>query len=467
MVLPIYLSYTKYNIRLVDRKIIFKLFGVLFILLSLPVGVILVQKAVNYFSGASELPANLVIDMATDYGQAPDAWRNLAQGGEEKGRMLLPVISQVKTLKPEYIRIDHIFDYYNVQELENVIGDITTIGAKPFIALSYMPSAISKSGDINDLPANWADWENLVQRVIERISGESGLAISGVYYEVWNEPDLFGGFKTSGSKNYLDLYLHSAIGASRVVNTLPFKFGGPATTGFYDNWMRKLLDFVSKNNLKLDFLSWHRYSKNLDDFEKDVAKARGLLSDYNLSGREMIISEMGPNSENDPVYDGVFGSIHEIATSMVLQNEVSKTFTFEIKDGPSDKKYWGRWGLFTNEKFGLPETKPRANAILLLNNMIGGTKLNVFGQGTWIRAMAKKLGGSITRILVVNYDPKGMHEEVVPIKLANLSSRNFTFKRIDFLGASVSQEVATTSAEWATREYFKPNSAAIFEVVLK
>ena len=325
-----------------DRKTIFKLFGVLFLLLSLPVGVILVEKVVNYFSRASGLPANLVIDMTTDYGQSSDAWRNLAQGGEEKGRMLLPIIPQLKTLKPEYIRIDHVFDYYNMQELENVIGDITATGAKPFIALSYMPPSISKSGEITDLPVNWADWENLVQKVIERISGKNALAISDVYYEVWNEPDLFGGFKISGPKNYLDLYLHSAIGASRAVNTLPYKFGGPATTGFYDNWMKGLLNFVSKNNLKLDFLSWHRYSRNLDDFEKDVAKARGLLANYNLSGREMIISEMGPNSENDSVYDGLFGSIHEIATSIVLQNEVAKTFTFEIKDGPSEKKYWGR-----------------------------------------------------------------------------------------------------------------------------
>jgi len=116
-----------------NRKTTIKLFGVLFLLLSLPVGIILVQKAVNYFSNALGLPANLVIDMTTDYGQAPDAWRNLAQGGEEKGRMLLPVISQVKALKPEYIRIDHVFDFYNLQELDNVISDITTTGAKPFI----------------------------------------------------------------------------------------------------------------------------------------------------------------------------------------------------------------------------------------------------------------------------------------------------------------------------------------------
>jgi len=451
-----------------------KLLGTLFLLLALPVGVFLVQSAVKYFSKASGVPANLIVDMANELGQSSDTWRNLAQGGEDKGRMLLPVISQVKALKPEYIRIDHIFDFYdpnsdNFQKLDQVIADILATGAKPFISLSYMPSNLAQNGDINSIPSDWSAWENLIQKTIEHISGKSGLAISDVYYEVWNEPDLFGGYKIRGSKNYLDLYLHSALGASRAVNTLPYKFGGPATTGYYDNWMKGLLDFVSKNNLRLDFISWHRYSKNLDVFLSDVAKARSLLANYyNLGTKETVISETGPNSENDPVYDNTFGAIHEIAVSVVLQNEVTRTFTFEIKDGASsDKKFWGRWGLFTNEKFGAPEIKPRGDAITFLNSMIGGTKLNVFGQGSWVKSLSKKLGGGITRILVVNFDPKGVHEEVVPITLVNLPSGNFTFKRTDFLGDSLSQEVATTSAEWSTNQYFKPNSAAIFEVVSK
>jgi len=68
----------------VNRKHAIKLIGVLFLLLALPVGVILVKNAVNYFSKASGFPANLVIDMQTSYGQGSDVWRNLAQGGEEK-----------------------------------------------------------------------------------------------------------------------------------------------------------------------------------------------------------------------------------------------------------------------------------------------------------------------------------------------------------------------------------------------
>ncbi len=450
------------------KNTFFRIFQTIFLISGLAAGVYLASQVVRYFSGAAGTPANLVVDMSTSYGVSEDAWRNLAQGGEERGRMILPVIAQVKSMRPEYIRIDHVFDYYDSGQLDNIIRDITATGAKPLIALSYMPPNISKSGAVDDVPRSWADWENIVQSLIQHVSGKGGLGISGVYYEVWNEPDLFGKFTISGQKSYLELYRHSAVAAARAAGgSLPFKFGGPATTGYYPNWMKGLLEYVSKNNLRLDFLSWHKYSKNLSDYETDVANARDLLGTYNLTGREMLITEIGPNGAVDPVYDNTFGAIHTLATSVVLQNEVSKTFTFEIKDGPGDKQYWGRWGLFTHEKFGPPVEKPRGYAISFLNNLIGGEKLNVFGQGSWIRAMAKKISPTIIRILVVNYDPAGVHNENVPIKLANLTSPNFTLKRTDFLGGSSTQEISTTSAEWSTNAYFKPNSAAIFEVTLK
>src|SRR3972149_1571123 len=52
-------------------------------------------------------------------------------------------------------------------------------------------------------------WQNLAQKTVEHVSGKAGLNLSNVYYEVWNEPDLFGGYKVYGGKNYLDLYSHS------------------------------------------------------------------------------------------------------------------------------------------------------------------------------------------------------------------------------------------------------------------
>ena len=108
---------------------------------------------------------------------------------------------QVAEVKTQYVRIDHIYDGFNVVNredgnlkfdwtgLDRIVDKIRATGATPFLSLSYMPLAISK-GDIVDEPKDWNEWALTVQRTIEYYSGEKGIA--NVYYEVWNEPDLFG-----------------------------------------------------------------------------------------------------------------------------------------------------------------------------------------------------------------------------------------------------------------------------------
>lgn len=449
-----------------------KIFFLAVIAIALPVAVYLIGQRTGFFKKASGVAANLVVDAGTSYAIPGEGWRNLAQGGEEKGRMLLPVLEQVKALRPRYIRIDHIYDQYDVvsgssgnlgfnwAQLDLTLGDITASGAKPFIALSYMPPVISKS-DIVDDPVSWADWETVVQKTVEHISGTMG--IDGVYYEVWNEPDLFGKYKVYGGKNYLDLYAHSVAGAQRAAGVKAFRIGGPAVTAFYDNWFNGLLKFCSRNNVRIDFYSWHRYSKNLDDYENDFIRAKTLLNDFpQYKNIELIISEMGPNSENDPVYDNSFGAIHTIATLALLENDVRKGFSFEIKDGPGEKQYWGRWGMFTHEKFGAPVAKPRANAFYFLNKMTG-EKMNVAGEGSWVKAFAKK-DNAVIKTLIVNYDPSGKHYEAVPLTFMNLPYTNFSFKRINFGGGGDEILVATTSATWKTTVELNANTAAIFEI---
>lgn len=444
----------------------FKILFLLVLIVALPVGVYLVGKQTGFFGRASGSPANLTIDAGL-ISESNFVWKNLAQGGEEPKNMFLGVEDKIKALEPNYIRIDHVYDYYQVitkngndltfnwTKFDEVINTITSTGAKPFLSLTH------------EVPVDLTEWELMVQRTIEHVSGD--LKISNVYYEIWNEPDLFGGFKTYGDRNYFELYAHSIIGANRVKNVLPYKIGGPATTALYENWATGFGKFILANNLRLDFYSWHKYSTNLDNFENNALNARSWLSAGGLPvNMELIISELGPDSKNNEVYDNNQGAIHEIAAMATVEDLVSKVFTFEIKDGPDlPARAGNKWGLLTYEGI----TKPRYNALLFLNNMTGNA-LNVSGEGSWVKSFAKK-DNNIIRTLVVNYDPNGEHEEAVPINFINLftsppsGSKNFTFKRTDFNGGVIKNlQIATDSSSWSTLELMKPNTASIFEITL-
>jgi len=464
-----------------DFSTIKKIVVVLVITLALPVTVFLANNQTNFLNEAFGTEANLVIDLVNSSGSSHQAWKNLAQGGEEAGKqMLAPVITQTRSLDPEYIRIDHIYDYYNVvsrdgfgnlalnwSQLDLTVQDILATGALPFFSLSYTPLALTDSGNITDIPKNLNEWQFLIQSTIEHFSGFAGMNLTNVYYEVWNEPDLFGEFKNRGpGKNYMDLYYYSSLGAQNAKSVNTFKFGGPAITAFYPSWFERLFDFVLENNLRLDFFSWHRYSSNMDDFEQDVIAAYSkAINEYPVFSQiEFLITETGHDSENDKGYDNNFSAIQTLATVATVGESIDRLFIFEIKDGPGDTQYWGRWGILTHENYGLPIPKPRFNALSFLNQL-DGEIVGITGEGSWVKAFAMNDATSL-QVLVVNYDAFGKHSESVPINFANLPSGNFTFTRNDF-GNGITKTLQIDlpgQTSWSTQEYFEPNSAALFEL---
>ena len=454
------------------RSKIFNILSIIFILASLGVGVYLVGVKTGLIKQASGIPANLVLDAGKNFVSPADCWRNLAQGGESKSRMLTSVIPQVKNLHPQYIRIDHIYDNFDVVSrdgqgqlvfnwatLDATVNDILATGAKPFFSLSYMPPVISKDGKVESEPANWADWQLLVQKTIEHYSGRSGMNLDNIYYEVWNEPDNFGGYSPS---KYLDLYFYAQNGAKNASNVNSFKIGGPATSGLYKTWLDAMLTAAQNGKIRLDFFSWHDYYSDSDRYNSDVMSVSSWLTNYpSLARIELIVSEMGIDSKNNPAYDGNLSAINTISGVTSLQVNTSKCFSFEIVDGPGPQKLWGRWGILTNEKYGTPEPKTRYYALQFLNQMVGD-RMSVTGSGSWVKAFARYDSKNI-RIMISNYAPDG-HSEIVPLKIINLPFKNFTIKRINFLGNTITQSVATDSATWATTLPFAANTAAVFVI---
>jgi len=457
------------------KETISGLIPLIFGLFVIVIVVLVISTAVQYVGKAAGVPANLVFNYEGVLGKLPQPWRNLDQGGEEPKEMLASVVEEVKELNPEYIRLDHIYDAFKVVSrtdgrltydwtgLDKAIEVILATGAKPFLSLSYMPIVIS-SGDMIAPAKDWNEWGQVVQATIEHYSGRSQKNIDGIIYEVWNEPDLFGGYKTYGGKNYLEMYSASAKAAARAQNVNPFEIGGPATTGLYQNWEERLIKYVAANDLRMDFLSWHRYSYDLEQYERDARQARKWAENIPaLVNLKFYVTEWGHNSEVDPGYDEKFGAIHTLAGARVMMGSIDRAVLFEIKDGPGAEKYWGRWGILTHEKFGTPEKKPRYHALQFLNNL-GPYRLSVAGEGSWIKSIASTDDKGNLKIMVVNYDPKGLHSEAVPMTFENLPKGNFKITRTEFMGSSRTLNVATDAATWKTTEFFTSNSAAMFTV---
>jgi hypothetical protein len=167
--------------KLPKKKLFISAVTLLLITVALISSVLSFNTIQELLTRANSEPANIVVSANSNLGQLSKPWRNLAQGGEDHEWRLQPLTGQIKTLRPEYIRIDHVFDFYdivsgspgNVQmnyaKIDPLLDDIIATGAKPYIALSYMPTAIS-SGDLVAPPQRYEDWQFIVQQLIQHVS---------------------------------------------------------------------------------------------------------------------------------------------------------------------------------------------------------------------------------------------------------------------------------------------------------
>lgn len=155
-------------------------------------------------------------------------------------------------VKPEisFYNIDCVFDF------------LLDTGMKPFVELSFMPTAFASGtqelfyykGNAT-MPRDDGEWSGFIRDFARHLMDRYGQSeVESWFFEVWNEPNLHFFFDGT-QEDYFHLYEITARALKDVDPNL--RVGGPATSN--NAWIPAFRDFCARNGVPLDFISTHHY----------------------------------------------------------------------------------------------------------------------------------------------------------------------------------------------------------------
>jgi xylan 1,4-beta-xylosidase len=303
---------------------------------------------------------------------------------------VLPSVGQY-----EWLNVNSVFDF------------LVSIGMKPVVELSFMPSALVKCGlergyakpcfyafgsgsagpgsykGLTMPPNDFNQWYDLVTAFAKNLVSRYGIQeVSTWNFEVWNE--MWG---VDFPHPYMELYNASAIALKNVDSSL--RVGGPATMQTLD--VAEFVKATQAQKLPMDFVSTHFYPTDPQCQQGPSAKDPDCFANALLAARAAVTQNVGANI---PLYiteynDGLGGNLRDIpaAAAFVFRNvgllsqlDMFSWWTFSdvFEEGWMVGKAFrddAGYGMMTTD--GIP--KPVWRAFQLLKDA-GGLRLPVKGN---------------------------------------------------------------------------------------
>ena len=256
-----------------------------------------------------------------------------------------------------------IYSFFNADQ---IFDFLLSIGMRPIVELSFMPSTLSSGDDIvfhykgNVTPPRHIEqWGELMRRLaahwVERYGIEE---VTQWYFEVWNEPNLRA-FWTGEQRQYFDLYATTFRAIKGVDARL--RVGGPATAG--NAWILEFQQYCAEQTVPPDFISTHYYPTDafgeigadtitqLEHAPLDVMRQHALIAKEEAAGKPLLYTEWNITSNpRDPLHDGAEAAALAVRIVMGVDDVVQAysywTFTdiFEENYFPS-VPFHGGFGL--------------------------------------------------------------------------------------------------------------------------
>lgn len=377
------------------------------------------------------------------------------------------LISEGETLFYSFFNADRIFDF------------LLSIGMRPFVELSFMPTTLASGGQTVfhyaanvSPPKDYAHWATLIRKLVAHWVERYGLAeVREWFFEVWNEPNL-DAFGSGRQDEYFKLYRYT-VEAIKVVDSM-LKVGGPATAA--NAWVDDFIGFCIKNRLPADFISTHHYPTDAfgqpgDDTEAQLSKSRrSVLRDQTrevrrqAGDRPVYYTEWCTSSNpRDRLHDEPYAAAFIVKTIMeangLVQGYSYWTFSdiFEENYFPS-VPFHGGFGLLNLHGIA----KPAYRAFELLHEL-GTELLPVEGAHPTVDAWVVQGRGAAT-VLLTNYalPRQAIDTETVKMTLAGVRSPTAaTIRRIDSDHANAKQRWE----EMGSPEYLSAAVVAELDIV--
>ena len=288
---------------------------------------------------------------------------------------------------------------YNWQYIDELFDFLLRIKMKPFVEVGFMPGGLASGnntifwwrGNVTP-PRDYQKWDDLIKATVKHWVERYGEAeVASWYFEIWNEPNLKGGFFTGDQQDYFKLYRETALAIKSVSNK--FRVGGPATAG--NAWIADMINFCQKESAPIDFISTHDYGVKQGFLDANgqggtvLDRDRNVISNHMKGTRKTIQSSALPNlqlhytewsasySPADPIHDSYHEAayiLNTIKQAAPYVNSMSYwTFTDIFEEaGPRSTPFHGGFGLINYQ--GLK--KPAYYAFKYLNQL-GKTELKV------------------------------------------------------------------------------------------
>lgn len=308
---------------------------------------------------------------------------------------------------------------YSFSNADQIFDFLLSIGMRPFVELSFMPTALQSGGTTVfkyqanvTPPRDWNAWGAFITRLVGHWVDRYGIEeVRQWYFEVWNEPNL-DAFWTGTQADYFKLYQRT-VQAVREVDA-QLRIGGPATAD--DEWINEFLEFCENNKVPADFVSTHHYptdalGKPGDDTETQLSLSpRNYLRDRarkvaKQAGDKPVYYTEWCSSSNpffhrhDEPYAAAFLTKNMLDVVDVVRGYSWWTFSDIFEENYfSSIPFHGGFGLQTVN--GTP--KPTYRAMQLLKDL-GDEILSVEGEHPTLNTWVTRQGDDELAIMLTNH----------------------------------------------------------------